>query len=248
MLWLALAAAPTPETCPPPAMPLPRYSMELMRRGKPGTTKVLARFDDCGRIVEASVATASGQSELDEAALAAVRTWVLSPAQRASIEGEWVRLPVTFGGVRRIDPIKAEWAKSHRRPDYLADQQPLGFDSIEAFHAARLVRADPVYQAPFASRRRDDGLTLYPRFERHATDDDIYWLTWFASTPRVRSNGAIVKRGQSTQVAVVRYRLAEEAGEPVVRVALHCEDTPANCDELRELAFKGLPSARPRRR
>jgi TonB family protein len=248
LLMLALAAAPSPAACPPPAMPLPRFPIEVYKRGRPATAKVLARIDGCGRVVEVRLHTASGQPAVDETALKTVGTWVLGESQRAQVTGEWVRIPVSFAGSTTLHPVEPEWAKSHRRPDYLEDAQPLGFDTIADFLAAGAVREDPLFRPPYRPRKRADGQALSVAFKRDATDDTIYWLTTYARPAPVRGEDGGWEIGKATAVGLARYRLVEEDGEPVVRLGILCEDTAEHCAEMREFLFKGLPSAKPRRR
>lgn len=248
LLMLALAAAPSPAACPPPAMPLPRFPIEVYKKGRPATARVLARIDDCGRVVEVRLHTASGQPAVDATALQTVGTWVLGAAQRAQVTGEWIRIPVSFAGTTTIEPIEPAWAKSHRRPDYLEDAQPLGFDTIADFLAAGAVREDPLFRPPYRARNRADGQSLSVAFKRDATDDTVYWLTTYARPAPVRGDDGAWVVGKAKAIGLARYRLVEEDGEPVVRLAILCEDTEANCAELRAFLFKGLPSAKPRRR
>jgi len=77
--------------------PPPRYPMIARERGLEGVVllSVLVRPD--GRVEDARVATSSGTSVLDDAALAAVRTWVFAPATRGGRPVESiVEVPVKF--------------------------------------------------------------------------------------------------------------------------------------------------------
>jgi len=71
-----------PERTPPVYPPLAR------RLGDTGKVVLRVELDETGRVSTAKVVTSSGSNRLDEAALAAVRTWRCHPAQR---DGQAVR-------------------------------------------------------------------------------------------------------------------------------------------------------------
>lgn len=71
-----------PERTPPVYPPLAR------RLGDTGKVVLRVELDETGRVSTAKVVTSSGSNRLDEAALAAVRTWRCHPAQR---NGQTVR-------------------------------------------------------------------------------------------------------------------------------------------------------------
>lgn len=100
-----VAPPPRPEITPviaAPAMPLPvgpvALSSELSvacpersappypalsrRRGESGTVVLRVELSETGHVAAAQVRTSSGHARLDEAALAAVRTWRCNPASR----------------------------------------------------------------------------------------------------------------------------------------------------------------------
>jgi len=80
------------DTCPAPAYP------RLARRGgQEGTVWLRLRITDAGVPAEVILERSSGHALLDEAALAAARTWILQPAtlDGAPVEG-LLRVPVTF--------------------------------------------------------------------------------------------------------------------------------------------------------
>jgi periplasmic protein TonB len=85
------------EACPAPYIDTPRYPADMARKNIAGTVVAIANIDDCGRVLAPRIYTSSGHRELDEAALAAVRSWVLNPAQRAKATGGIMKLPVAFG-------------------------------------------------------------------------------------------------------------------------------------------------------
>ena len=235
---VALAAEPAAtETCPEPVRGLPRYPTDALRANLSGTTLVLARIDACGRVVESRIHTASGHPQMDEAAHEAVKGWVLSPAERVRVGGEWVKLPVKFGGISTYSPKRVDWPASHRRPRYLPDDTPIGYESIKAFHQAKRHKPGVYLQSPYGMDLRSGTMTT---FNEDVDDPAIYWLSYAAM-----ERGKTI--GDSTR-AVARYRLVEEQGAPVVRVALLCELEPKPCEDLRKFLLKGLPIAKPPRR
>lgn len=73
-------------TCPERSAPA--YPPLSRRRGEEGKVVLRVELDEEGRVSTARVATASGFPRLDEAALAAVKTWRCNPARR---DGQPVR-------------------------------------------------------------------------------------------------------------------------------------------------------------
>ena len=77
--------------------PLPRYPAAARALGLEGMVvlSVLVRYD--GRVDDARVAVSSGAAILDDAALAAVRKWLFTPATRGGRAVESVvEIPVKF--------------------------------------------------------------------------------------------------------------------------------------------------------
>ena len=250
MLALAVAVAPAPAPapaaadCPPAAMVWPRYPAKQLRGGTPGKTIVLARIDECGRVVEAKVDTGSGHMELDAAALAAAKASVLSPEQMARVPTGWVKLPFAFSRAKTITPVAPDWPKSHKRPRYLPDDQPMGYETIAALSEARLMR-DVMLKSPYASVGLGGPTQVTTWFHQERDNPRHFWLAYtvLTSVP----DGAGGRRYDSDTVAMARYRLVEENGESVVRLGLLCEATPEECSQLSTFLFKGLPIARPPR-
>ena len=67
-------------SCPDRAAP--GYPLLSRRMGEAGSAVVRVELDEQGHVSSARVATGSGFARLDEAALAAVKTWRCNPAQR----------------------------------------------------------------------------------------------------------------------------------------------------------------------
>lgn len=100
-----VAAAPPPP--PPPPAPLvnakprgavqPEYPEIAQQNNWEGRVVVKAYINADGSVGEVQVAKSSGHSELDEAALAAVKRTKFEPAKRGDeVVAAWVRVPVTF--------------------------------------------------------------------------------------------------------------------------------------------------------
>ncbi len=71
-----------------PERTAPNYPALSRRLGETGTAILRVELDERGHVSAAHVATGSGFARLDEAALAAVKTWRCNPAQR---NGQTVR-------------------------------------------------------------------------------------------------------------------------------------------------------------
>lgn len=65
-----------------PERTAPSYPLPSRRMNETGTTVLRVELDEQGRVAAARIATGSGYSRLDDAALAAVKTWRCNPAQR----------------------------------------------------------------------------------------------------------------------------------------------------------------------
>jgi protein TonB len=65
-----------------PERTAPSYPLPSRRMNETGTAVLRVELDEQGRVAAARIASGSGYSRLDEAALAAVKTWRCNPAQR----------------------------------------------------------------------------------------------------------------------------------------------------------------------
>jgi protein TonB len=63
----------------------PEYPLESRRRGEQGTVVIRLRIDADGKVVAADVASSSGHTRLDRAALSALTRWIYRPAERGGI-------------------------------------------------------------------------------------------------------------------------------------------------------------------
>lgn len=77
--------------------PGPRYPSASRRAHEEGTVMLKVLVSPDGRAQDLTVATSSGFSRLDEAALATVKRWAFVPAKKAGkAVSAWVLVPVTF--------------------------------------------------------------------------------------------------------------------------------------------------------
>ena len=77
--------------------PPPTYPLAARRRGLEGTVVVRAQILEDGKCHQANLSKSSGHEMLDQAALAAVRSWHFAPAKRGTQTiSAWVEVPITF--------------------------------------------------------------------------------------------------------------------------------------------------------
>ncbi len=77
--------------------PLPAYPPSAREQGLEGMVILSVQVGANGRVGETRVKTSSGARVLDDAALAAVKTWTFVPARQGSRAIEsWVEVPVRF--------------------------------------------------------------------------------------------------------------------------------------------------------
>ncbi|WP_339824861.1 energy transducer TonB [uncultured Arenimonas sp.] len=240
------AAATAAVECPAPRMVQPRYPVKEARANKTGLVLVGARFDDCGRVTETRVDKSSGITAFDESALASVAAYVLSPGQREKARDGWIQAPVKFGGFRTVVPVSIPWPRSHRRPMYIKDDEPFPFESIQAFQAAAPDSGDKVYKPPYAMGRDPEIGLIHTSLVPDARDPSVFWFRYTVQPPRPASPTA--PPPENIRVGVARYRLVEEQGVPVVRLAILCERSADECQRLEAFLFEGLPFAKARRR
>jgi protein TonB len=62
--------------------PPPAYPKLSVRLGEQGKTIVLVELDELGHVINVAIKKKSGFARLDEAAIAAVKTWRCNPAKR----------------------------------------------------------------------------------------------------------------------------------------------------------------------
>ena len=77
--------------------PPPKYPAMARRRGYTGQVVLDVLVGQNGSVVELRVFTSSGYDILDNAAVAAVKTWLFEPGLKGSKKAEmWVRVPIRF--------------------------------------------------------------------------------------------------------------------------------------------------------
>lgn len=238
------AVAPSRETvsdCPPARTYQPRYPADMARRNRTGTAIVEARVDACGRVLEVRLADSAGWPQLNTAALEAVAGFVVPAKTVAGAVDGWVKVPIRFGGIRSVTAKKIDWPRSHRRPVYVLDDTSTGFATIAEFTEAAVEDKIAFLEPPYVMVRDVSGnyisTTLYPDRESAMT----YWFTYRVQPP-VPADPA--KRVDVQ--AIARYRLTEEDGRPVVRLAILCERPAEECALLGKFLMAGLPFAKPR--
>ena len=98
-------------------------------------------------------------------------------------------------------------------------------------------------KSPYGAVMQKSGVRTSTWFQQDRSDSSTYWLDYRVQEPPA----ADAPRGTAPwtrTVAVARYRLLTEAGRPVVRVALLCEEEPDACAQIRDFLMKGLPIAK----
>ena len=220
----ATGAAPTEAGCPPPKRVPPRYPSNLLIRGKGGTVLLDLSIDPCGRVLQATVRKPSGHRALDEAAQAAAMQSVLPPAERARAVNGRVEQPVSFG----VDPVtyaypRMDWPTTHKRPRYVLEALT-EFPDVAAANTAITSGMEDLRPPPYA---------VMGRFVEKGT-------------PGAREFWLFVHKDHQPNLAA-RYRPVMENGEPVVRLAVLCGDTPHACAKAQALLLKGLPFAKAKR-
>jgi hypothetical protein len=129
----------------------------------------------------------------------------------------------------------------------LLDPAPLGFDSIAAFKADGTAMAEGVFNSPYAGVHRGEAGSTWTVFAPDASSSGIFWLLYMVDEVVSKGPDGTPRRESST-LAVARYRLVLEDGDPVVRLGLLCEADAEGCAQLQSFLLKGLPIAPPPRR
>ncbi len=76
---------------------IPKYPASSKRTHEEGSTNVLIRVDESGRVSEVKVARSSGYGALDDAALEATRRWKFAPLPTGSApHGKWAQTELRF--------------------------------------------------------------------------------------------------------------------------------------------------------
>jgi TonB family protein len=227
--------------CPATKVSGPRIPVDVMRAGKPRKARVRAGIDACGRVLSVELAESSGHAEFDRAALDAVAGFVVPARTVAGAKDGTIVVPMAFMGTRDVEVEPIDWPASHRRPRYVVDPEPIPLPSIEAFD--RSVLRDSILRYPYKSVSLRDGTHVRTTIQRERDDPSTWWLHRVTQPPKSAPG---TPPSPVRTDALVRYRLVEEDGEPVVRVAMLCGRPEAECTVLRDFFMQGLPFAKPR--
>lgn|GEM_PF-829352 len=218
-------AAPLAPACPAPIRVAPDYPADMVQSQQAGSALLVLELDECGRVTEARVKQGSGQSALDEAALVAARQWVLGPASVPGAAVRRVEVPIDFS-IQKAKPYSyggPDWPESHKRAHYVLE--PLaGYRTPAQVLDRYPLDPERMITPPYPNVRNTF-------FRQRGSEPPEYWLILFPQgEPRVAA----------------RYRLVMVEGEPVVRVAFVCDNTPKYCERERQVLMRGLPFARAR--
>lgn len=96
---VAAPVPPAPELPRPLYTPPPRYPIAALRAHREGVVTLNVQLDGAGGVAAADVAGSSGDRDLDQAALDAVRRWTFQLPASAQAQPQSLQLPVRF----RID-------------------------------------------------------------------------------------------------------------------------------------------------
>lgn len=228
MAAASVTAQPLPDAAAPPCTPGkplggPVYPVEMAKRGIGGEVALDLTLDACGLVLDA-VVKHGGQKVLNDAALASVKGVTLTASQRAGARDGHLSLPVVFNMKADLSYQKIDWPKTHRRPRYVMDDQAMAYATAAEADAAIKAPPDLVWPSPYAVRSR---------FVQ-------------VGTPEAREFWLFVFKNGVANVAA-HYRPVMVEGEPVVKLALRCADTPEACNSTQEFLLKGLPFAKARK-
>jgi len=77
--------------------PVPDYPLLCRKRGYQGTVIIDVLVSQEGKVSDLRLATSSGYTILDQAALRSVKTWLFHPGTRGEEKVDmWVKVPVRF--------------------------------------------------------------------------------------------------------------------------------------------------------
>jgi hypothetical protein len=211
------------QTCPKAVdMPI-RFPPEAIRSNFSGEVTTAARFDGCGRVVETALVRKSKLKSINAAVLDALKLSVLSEAQRSNAIDGWYYRTVAFGVDNNFKSVLLDWPKTHAKPQYLRDDSPLGFDSVQ--------------QASDAVKESN------PRIVRPPVYDFVHRIVQYEA-PTGREFWLFISTQTGPTAVAVRYRPVFENNQPAVKLAMLCELQQAQCDSLRDILMRGLPFAK----
>ena len=218
----ALAQSVDGEDCPLPVSPSVRMPPEAVRAGLKGEVHVSARFDACGRVIEAKIIKRVRMDSVNQAALDGVKRMVLTPTQRESaVDGWYTRVFSFIGQSTPMRATQVAWPSSHEKPAYVQDDAGIGYSTV--------ADADKAIVDSVPGALRPPVYNFAHRFAQvDAPGGTEFWL--FISA-------------QGRPVVAARYRPLVENERPVVKLAVMCELEAQQCDGVRGILMRGLPFA-----
>ncbi|WP_457098055.1 TonB family protein [Lysobacter sp. P5_B9] len=232
-LVIAMAAAPvsaqqvpaaaTDSCAPGTPLRMPIYPGEMAAREISGNVVLDLTIDKCGRVLDTRLKQADKRA-FNDAALASVKGVTLPESLRANAIDGHVALPIAFNLGPILTYQKVDWPKTHQRPRYEVDDVPMAYASADAANKAIQSSPDLVWPSPYPVQSR-----FVQVGEPGARE---FWLFTFKSG--------------SVNVAA-HYRPVMVEGEPVVKLAMRCEDTAEACSKAQEFLLQGLPFAKARK-
>jgi TonB family protein len=218
------ASAERTDSCAPgtPLRP-PNYPVEMAARGLSGSVVLDLAIDTCGRVLDARLKQADKRA-FNDAALASVKGVTLPESVRANAIDGHVALPIAFNLGPILSYQKVDWPKTHRRPRYEVDDVPMTYTNADAANKAIQSSPDLVWPSP------------YPVQSRFVQVGD----------PGGREFWLFTLKSGSVNVAA-HYRPVMVEGEPVVKLAMRCDDTAEACAKAQEFLLLGLPFAKARK-
>jgi TonB family protein len=213
--------------CPRPVTVPIAYPAEALRSNIIGRVVAEGRFDECGRILEVQIQKSSGSKVLDKAVVDALKQSVLSEYQRsATKKAGWYEISTDFLTDSTPAFKKVDWPKSHKKPMYVSDMEPIGYVSI--------VEAQQKIKDSYPDAIRPPVVEYLHRFSQVNTPSGVeFWLFIFER--------------QGPPVIAARYRTVFVDELPVVKLAFACEIRADVCVKIKEELMKGLPFAKARK-
>lgn len=214
------------QVCPAPVNPQIIMPPDAVRANFRGELEVSARFDGCGRVLEAKLSKRSRMQSLNDAVLSSTKSMVLSEDQRSKAVNGWYTRAISFYGeniTKQAKPVPLDWPKTHGNPKYVLDEMPMGFDSVKTADAA-------IFESN-------------PKIVRSPVYEFVHRIVQY-ETPTGREFWLFVSTITGPTAVAARYRPIFENSQPVVKLAMMCELEPSQCDGLRDILMRGLPFAK----
>jgi TonB family protein len=213
--------------CPRPMTVPFAYPADALRSNIEGKVVAEGRFDECGRILEVQILKSSGSKILDKATVDAFKQSVLSDYQRSTAKkAGWYEMVADYSTGSRPAVKKVDWPKSHKKPIYTSDIEPIGFASV--------IEAENKIKDSFPDAIRTPVVDYIHRFSQvNAPGGVEFWLFIFER--------------QGPPVIAARYRTVFVDELPVVKLAFACEMRGDACLKIKDELMKGLPFAKARK-